>query len=228
MKESIKKLVEMGMGVRFHHKCSIDDWYGDIKIYSYDTDFGVAYSVDRPDAHTKRFYDVGMAVDYYIYYAFSSSNIGYLQSRLDKKGLINEDETDLEHPSDEVISLFEAEAKLVDEEFKLFDITLPEFPNEEDAIKELSQIVTLDIHAFREALIEFARKYSVLGVYINFTFIYDKDGHEYPLGISFSGFKPDTFEKDRVEYVHGEAEYKSLFLTVKVGHGEYSKFSLDY
>jgi CMP-N-acetylneuraminic acid synthetase len=63
------------------------------------------YHVD----HT-RFSDIDQAVDFFITEAFTSKNVGYIQSRLMNKNLLGE--YDLEKPTSKIKNLFQEEGNV--------------------------------------------------------------------------------------------------------------------
>jgi hypothetical protein len=148
IKDSIKELLSKGISMEKSYKSEISSWYSQIKIYEYDG----RYTVN----HTE-FYDIDEAVNYFIKKCFSKDNVGYIQQRLFEKGLLRKDDDEiLEHPTKEVIELFEEEGKLVDEEFQKMNVVVKPFPTIEDA--------NTDVHKLSEIsdLVEFKRSHKEL------------------------------------------------------------------
>lgn len=127
LKSSIRSLLEIGCTVKFPYKESINSWYGDVSISKLSSHIKTDVYIVQP--LFTEIYDIDDAIDYFINIAFSSKNVGYIQKRLVDKGIDFED-YDLERPNEEVKSKFKAEAIIVDEEFKLFNINIKKLSKE--------------------------------------------------------------------------------------------------
>jgi hypothetical protein len=111
MKQAIKEILLAGGKVSFGLKYSIDEAYTSIEIYSINVDSSLDYIVEP---HVGYFTDIDKAIDFFVVEAFTSKNVGYLQKRLQDRGIL----FDVEDLSDEILNLFDEEGKLVAEEFK--------------------------------------------------------------------------------------------------------------
>lgn len=109
-KKAIIDVVELGGTVVFDYKSSIDSWFSEIKIFKIENEY-IIYP------GWKQFSDSESAINYFMDEAFTSKNFGYVQKRLIKKGILNEDDK-YENPSTKMKLAFEQEGRLVDEEFK--------------------------------------------------------------------------------------------------------------
>ncbi len=113
LSEAIKKIVETGGIVEMAHKSQIDEWYGSVKVYK--STYSGKYFIEHGYGEYKTLDEV---IDKFMDLAYTSKNIGYIQKRLDAKGVDFESEYDLENPSDELRKMFKDEGVIVDEEFK--------------------------------------------------------------------------------------------------------------
>lgn len=116
IKEATKLTIEMGYSVSMSYKSAINEWYGEYRLFSLDPMYG------KPKRYIiepgwREFTDIDEAVNYYLDKTYTATNIGLLQKRLTKKGLINDD-TDLENPSKEIKDLFKQEAELLIKELQ--------------------------------------------------------------------------------------------------------------
>jgi len=111
MKEAIKKILKFG-SVEIPYKTQIDQWYSKIYIHTYEGKYCI-----YPGSYM--YSDIDEAVTTFMRKALSSNNVGYIQERLQKKGINFEMDYDLENPDDEVKKMFEDEGKIVDEELQL-------------------------------------------------------------------------------------------------------------
>lgn len=111
MKESIIDIVEKGGTISIPHKTKIDEWYGELKISK------LANNEYVIQPYWQKFSNVEDAVNWFLNEGFTSNNFGYIQKKLDSKG-IEFSEYDIEEPTDEVRKAFEEEGKIVDEEAK--------------------------------------------------------------------------------------------------------------
>ena len=133
MKKEIETLLECGAEIKIPYKIKIPDWYTNISIIKYNK----RYLISGGPFHIE-FYNVEDALNFFLEKAFSSINYGYVQDRLYKKNIIGED-TNIEHPNKKTIDIFKKEAKLVDEEFKKYNVNPFIFPNKKDAEKDLKK-----------------------------------------------------------------------------------------
>lgn len=185
--EVIKELLDLGMSFQVPHKGEISSWYGELKVYQY----GNFYYV----GHTK-FSDLDEAINFFLTEAFTSKNVGYVQSRLMKRNLL--DEYDLENPTSEVEKLFKDEGEIVDEEAKVWNLKPISFPKAKDAIDEFEKLVeTLTPENLKSSLSEFDKKYATLDPYIGISFRYYVEGNEYGYRQSFDykDFSIDYMDK---------------------------------
>ncbi len=112
LRDAIIKIVETGGIVEIAHKSKINEWYGSVKVYksTYSGKYFVEYS--RGEFKTAE-----EAVNVFMDLAYTSKNVGYIQKRLDNKGIDFESDYDLEKPSKELRKLFKDEGKIVDKEY---------------------------------------------------------------------------------------------------------------
>lgn len=86
MKTAIKDLLQKGLIVTAPYKKDMADWYSDVKIYN-----GSGFCSVIGDCFYKKFDDIDKAIDYFIEQCMSSKNLGYVLSRLARKGLLSPD-----------------------------------------------------------------------------------------------------------------------------------------
>lgn len=123
MKE-LEQLIQRGGVVEFPHKNKINEYYGEIKLRKAykEWESGGEFVVqdqylrlhfhDTFEAAYKQFSDI----------AYSYKNYGYIQSRLNEKGLLTqESEFDLSRPNAELKKMFKIESQLVRSENKKED-----------------------------------------------------------------------------------------------------------
>jgi hypothetical protein len=173
LKEHIKKLLETGSSISVSYKTKIDEWYGSMKICRlYDNELGCYEYIIEPG--WKKFVDIDQAVNEYCYYGYTSKNFGYIQNRLNDKGLIDEEEN-LEKPSKEIKKLFREEGKIVDEESKAFNITTPikASTNKEVEADFRSIFSKIDIDLLSTELLKFKKKHILSDPYITVDTYYD-------------------------------------------------------
>jgi hypothetical protein len=113
LRDAVKRIVETGGIVEIAHKSKINEWYGSVKVYK--STYSGKYFVEHGRGEFKT---VDEAVDVFMDLAYTSKNIGYIQKRLDEKGINFEDDYDLEKPSTELRKMFKDEGVIVDEEYK--------------------------------------------------------------------------------------------------------------
>lgn len=220
MKEHIKKLLEADSTISVSHKTKINQWYSEIKISQHtDEEFGKVYTVNNPYIN---FYNIDDAVDYFCYNAYTSKNIGYIQNRLNNKGLINE--YDVEHPTKKLKEIFKKEGVLIDEEAKLHGITKPKsFPSKEDAIKDIENIMKdININTIGNELKLFMSKYSTIDPYISLGFVYDCYSNGEPYEFT-SGFSIPQLTLDNIERAKNQKDikYKHIRITIKIDDYKY-------
>lgn len=115
MKE-LEQLIQRGGVLEFPHKNKINEYYGEIilrkalKEWESGGEFVVQdqylrlHFHDTFEAAYKQFSDI----------AYSHKNHGYIQNRLNEKGLLtDESDFDLSRPNSELKNMFKAEAKLI-------------------------------------------------------------------------------------------------------------------
>ena len=192
MRESIKKIIQLGASVSLPYKSEISSHFGDVKIYKLDDEY-----IIHP--HYTRFYNIDDAVGFFCNLAFTSKNFGYTQIRLFDKGLLNDsDEHSIENPDRKIKALFKTEGKLIDEEFKLMNIYVKPFPTKKEAYDELKILIEsyTDIESLKNLVINFKRKYSMLGVYINISAKYDSGGeHNHRLTFEMYNINEEIISK---------------------------------
>lgn len=227
-RESIKNIIENGGTITVSYKTAIDDWYSDLKFSMLDEGEYVIYPL------WKKFSTIDDAINYFLTKAYSSSNIGYIQNRLSKKG-IDFESYNLEKPNDEVKKLFKDESLIVDEEFKLLNIVNRKFPSINDAEAEINILAkSINTTNLVDMISEFKKKYMHLDPYLSLNFVYeiinDANGKSYDFksGIDYKSFNLEVFEKMK----NGKnAKYKFVELTVKLQddkkESDYLKFKLD-
>ena len=113
IRESIKSLLNLGVTVKKPFKDNINDWYSEFSLSPVYSELrgGLVYL-----SGFETFFDVDLAVEFFMSNCFTSKNKGYIQERLSRK--VNLDRHNLTKPSEELIQLFEDEGKIVDEEYK--------------------------------------------------------------------------------------------------------------
>ena len=214
-KESIKQVVSSDISIQFPYKSSISSWYGELKLYKLNDFYYVG-------PFNIKFFDVDDAVNYFCNEAFTSKNVGYIQSRLIDKGILDMDDSySLEHPNKKVKNLFKEEAKLVDEEAKSLNITVKEFPKPEIAISEFQSIIdNFNVDTIKDELLSFDRKYSTLDPYISLSYKYDVEGSEYGYRTTFDygGFSKKEMKKakNRKDLPQHKMTWKCLEITLRV------------
>jgi len=230
MINAIKKILNSGGKIQVSYKQEINEWYSEISITKLkDDECGESLYVVHPI--WIEFYDIDAAVNYFCDAAYTSKNKGYIQNRLIDKGLIN-DEMDLEKPNKQLKKLFEEEGKIVDEEFKSWNVVVKPLPKLEDATKEMNEMVTLtDVDELRNAVIQFKRKFAPLKIYINLSakFLVKRENQEpHEFG---SGFNLGSFTKEDLDIIKDleddEMEFQRFELCVQIANGDYNRFDLN-
>ncbi len=224
-KESIKQVVSNGITIQFPYKSSISSWYGEVKLYKLD-DF---YICNCPN-HIK-FYNVDDAVNHFCNIAFTSKNIGYIQSRLvDKKIIDKYDEDSIENPNKDIKKLFKEEGKLIDEESKSLNIIINNFPKSDESIIEFKSIIdSFDVNTIKEQLTQFDRNYSTLNPYISMSYTYDVEGSDrgFRSMINYGDFSLNRLSESK-NYNKSGMTWKCLEITLKVdGDSEYYRYEIN-
>lgn len=209
IKESIKNVVLSGMTIKHPYKSEISSWYSDISISSYNGFYSIhPFSV--------KFANIDDAVNYFCNQAFTSKNVGYIQSRLFDKKILNDYDHNLENPDKELKKLFIEEGKLVDEEAKALDIKLIEFPKAEDALKEFNLLIqNFNPLTIVKELRNFEEKYSVLDPFIgmSYNYQYEIDGSKHDFG---SGFDYENYEPNDDSYLELDSTYEMIFDHIQI------------
>lgn len=205
IKESISNILEMGGTVEFPYKSSIADWYSNTKIYRLEDKKGYFYIVDP---RYMNFYDINEAIDFFMDLSMSSKNKALVFKNLIKKNLLtNEDFYNLEHGeiSDKLKKLDKKESKLIDEDFKKYNIKLKPIPNPEDALNEVKEIVKeTNVDQLRNKLIEFEKKYNLLKVSIivhafyNYKLAESDELHDYSACFDYEDINEETINKYKI------------------------------
>jgi hypothetical protein len=221
-KESIKEVVSAGLSIQFPFKSEISSWYGEIKLYKM---YNFYYSCDI------KFSNLDDAVNHFCTEAFTSKNVGYIQSRLMNKKLVD-DGSNLERPDKDLKELFKEEAKIVDEEAKSLELQPIIFPSAKEAVEEFKSLVdTLTVDNIVEKLSQYERKYATLSPYINLNYKYDVEGSEYGYRQSFDyeNFDKEDMEiaKTRVDLPQHKMKWNSLQISFKVNGDDFHFFYLN-
>ena len=216
-KEAIKQVLNAGGTISVSYKTEINQWYGELKISKLND-----YFVVQP--YWTKFYDIDEAINYFCSEAFTSKNVGYTQSRLDKKGIDFEKNYDLENPNDKLKELFRKEGQLVDEEAKALNIVLKPFPDYKNALEEFDALIKyINPNNLVEKLKLFEKKYCTLDPYLNLSYYYDykeEDGsiHDYSIGVNYNNFTHDRLNSAKKERGHNNClTFQKLKLTLKLG-----------
>jgi hypothetical protein len=224
-KESFKQLLEAGVTLQFPYKTKISSWYGELKAYKQYDGF---YHVD----HT-RFSDIDQAVDFFITEAFTSKNVGYIQSRLMNKNLLGE--YDLEKPTSKIKNLFQEEGKVVDEESKVWNLRPIVFPKAKDAVSEFNKLVKLlTPENIKSSLGDFEKKYATLDPYISISYKYDIEGvdHGYRITFEYEDFSIEGLNeaKNRSDLPQHKMTWNCLHISfrVKGDNGNFHFFDLNF
>jgi hypothetical protein len=190
-KQSIKNILECDGAIQIPFKSEISDWYTELKISKLNKHEYVVHP------HWQKFSDIDEAVNWFLNEGFTSKNVGYIQSRLSKKGIDFESEYDLRYPDDDIKKLFDDESKLVDEEAKLLGIVVKPFPKEEDAFIDIEALVkTTTIDKLRDDLLSFERKYMPLDPYLSVSYVYNS-----PNGVD-GEFRSSVFHESFSKKMH--------------------------
>ena len=218
MKESIIDIVEKGGTISIPHKTKIDEWYGELKISK------LANNEYVIQPYWQKFSNVEDAVNWFLNEGFTSKNFGYIQKRLDSKG-IEFSEYDIEEPTDEVRKAFEEEGKIVDEEAKEFNIVIKEMPKVEDALEYVDNMIkNITIYNIVDSLSEFEKEYMPLDPYISMSYLFEQEsGNDFRSGINYDNFTIKQYEKIKKD----NSSFKHMTLTIKVGE-EYKRFDLNF
>lgn len=226
-KEAIKQVVSAGLRVQFPFKRQISSWYGEIRLYQLDNFY---YSCDT------KFSDLDEAVNHFCTEAFTSKNVGYIQSRLMDKKLVN-DGSNLESPDRELKKLFDDEGKKVDEEAKSLGLTPIVFRTTAEAVEEFKSLVgNLTVDNIVEKLSQYDNKYASLSPYINISYKYDVEGSEYGYRSTFDYENFSKEDLDKAKTMEGLSQHKMrwkcLQISFRVNSDEFTKtdflfFDLD-
>jgi hypothetical protein len=221
-KEAIKEVVSAGLRIYFPFKREISSWYGEIKLYEMNNFY---YSCDI------KFSDLDEAVNHFCTEAFTSKNVGYIQSRLMDRKLVD-DGSDLERPDKDLKKLFKDEAKKVDEEAKSLNLKPIVFPTAKEAVEEFKFLVdTLTVDNLVEKLSQYDKKYATLSPYLNLSYKYDVEGSEYGYRSSFDyeNFSKEDLEeaKTREDLPQHKMKWNSLQISFKVDGDDFHFFYLN-
>lgn len=222
-KESLKEILESGISFQFPHKKNISSWYGELKCYKYDNFYHVGMT---------KFSDIDQAVDFFLTEAFTSKNVGYVQSRLMERTDLGE--YDLGKPSKRIKDMFEEEGKIVDEEAKTWNLRSIEFPKPEEAVSEFHDLVKiLTPDNIKSSLGEFEKKYATLDPYISLSYKYDVEGSEYGYRTTFdfSDFSIEDMNeaKFRDDLPQHKMKWNCLRISFRVkGDEEFYFFDLNF
>jgi hypothetical protein len=222
-KEAIKEVVSAGLRIQFPFKSEISSWYGEIKLYEMDNFY---YSCDV------KFSNLDEAVNHFCTEAFTSKNVGYVQSRLMDRKLVD-DGSDLERPKKNLKKLFKDEAKKVDEEAKSLDLKPIKFPTSKEAVEEFKSLVdTLTVDNLVEKLSQYEKKYATLSPYLNLGYKYDVEGseHGYRSSFDYENFSREDLNeaKTREDLPQHKMKWNSLQISFKVKGDDFYFFYLDF
>ena len=202
-KEAIKEVVSAGLRIQFPFKSEISSWYGEIKLYEMDNFY---YSCDV------KFSNLDEAVNHFCTEAFTSKNVGYVQSRLMDRKIVD-DGSDLERPKKNLKKLFKDEAKKVDEEAK-------------------SLVDTLTVDNLVEKLSQYEKKYATLSPYLNLGYKYDVEGseHGYRSSFDYENFSREDLNeaKTREDLPQHKMKWNSLQISFKVKGDDFYFFYLNF
>lgn len=220
-KESLKEILESGISFQFPHKSKISSWYGELKAYK----LGNFYYIGNT-----KFSDINQAIDFFLTEAFTSKNVGYLQSRLSDRNPI--DEYDLEKPTKKIKQLFEEEGKIVDEEAKVWNLQPIKFVKAKDAVDEFKQLVEkLTPDNIKSSLADFDKKYAILDPYINLSYKYDVEGNDYGYRQSFHYEDFSIEDLNEAKYREDLTQHKMKWNCVHIAlgvKGEFYFFNLNF
>lgn len=225
-KKAIKEILSVGGTVSLNYKSKISHWYSTTKIFKIEKEYIV-------DPGWNRFYDIEEAINFFCNEALTSKNVGYIQSRLQDKGIDFENEYNLENPSGKLKKLFEEEGIIVDEEAKKLDIKVINFPKTKDAVKELKSIIKeINVNNVKEKISFFEKKYITLNPYINMSFVFNNiivSNHDYRQGLDYNEFTIARLENAKKEKGDGSLSFNKLELTVKLNESKkYYRFDLKF
>ena len=233
MKQSIIEIIERGGTISIPYKTKINEWYGELKITKLDKNEYVI------QPYWQKFSDVEDAVNWFLNEGFTSKNKGYIQGRLDDKGVKFSD-YDIENPTKEVKDAFKKEGKIVDNEAKSFNITIKPFPKVEEAIEYFDKMIKdVTIDNLVDLLSEFEKKYMPLDPYISlkYVFTYTRDGelNEFSSGMNYDDFNKEDYNRiindKSMLKSFDNFKYSNIRLTIKIdkkGKGDYINYNLDF
>jgi hypothetical protein len=107
-------LIELGCKISVPFKEKISDWYSNIEIYRTRAFDDKRYYFISPMG--EKYLEPKEAIKEFCKIAFTSKNVGYIQTRLVDKGL-DMDRYDFEKPTKQLKKIFKDEGILVDKEF---------------------------------------------------------------------------------------------------------------
>lgn len=219
MRDSIKKILEMGGTISFPYKIGINEWFGEIKISTYKNRFIIS-------PRSIEFFDIDECVNYFCSEALSSKNYGYVQERLSDKGMITDnDEYDLEKPTNRIKKLFKEESILVDHEFSLMNIIVKPFPTKEEAENELEIIMVnyTYVDSLKNLLDGFNYKYSMIDIHMSFRAKYKYgDGKDYSSGFKLSSLNDENIlkYKDMSHFKDKTTVFDGFELSVSISNND--------
>lgn len=224
MKDSIKKVIQMGGTISLPYKTEISCWYSEIKIHKYNKSYIISPNYIE-------FFDIDDAVNYFCSESMSSKNYGYVQGRLVKKGIIgDQSECDIENPDEKLIEIFKEEGKIVDEEFKLMNIEVKPFPTIDEANEDIEKIIAeyTNIDSLKKLLNDFMNKYSMIGARLSFSAKYKYDNNNKDYRISFTDLDEKLIlkYKDNIKDFNTPMEFICIELCVSIS-GDYKRFNLN-
>lgn len=235
MKDSIKNIIQANGKVSVSYKSEIDSWYGEIKIFSlFCEDINnYEYSVEG-GVKRQSFNNIDDAVNYFCYNAYTSKNIGYIQSRLMDSGKLGKDEEeyDFEEPSNELKKIFKEEGTIVDKEAKLNGIEKPkkQLLTTEEAKKEIEQLIPeITIDTVSEKLSAFKYKYLNLDPYISVKAVYSilSENREYSSSCNIGYWTKENIEKRKLDVgCKNDLKFKTLRVDVKFDE-EYEHYEIN-
>jgi hypothetical protein len=222
-KESIKYLIEIGASIKFDYKEEISAWYSELGITKSGNFFYIL-------PWRIKFSDINEAIEYFCDKAFSPKNMGYIQNRLIRKAFVD-DNTDYERPNKKLKQLFKEEAKLVEEEFKLLNVIVKEFPKPKEAVTAFKEIIKNDdINTIRQKIHDFHNKFSTLTPYINVSAYYDvKDSKSgFSSSFDYESITPACIKDYKESYNDDKTLFKYFTISFKVdGDDEYYNFKIN-
>lgn len=189
LKEAIKTVLNCGGSIKVPYKSDLSSWYGD-------------YTIGMMDGETvilpgfMKFQNQDRAIDTFLLETMTSKNIGYLHNRIMKRTPDLLDEYDLKKPTKEIKKIFKDEGKLVDEEFKILNITPEKQLTKKDAIDEIKVICEkANKNTIQKELSDFLEKYAMLSLSISPCALFDiKASHDYMASFEFKYFTADRID----------------------------------